>query len=185
MSLLSKLKSHHSKPMGNDEIYTEIFKTISDGNEKTMAEIGECLSGVKLYAKNHSEFYDEHNINTATGSEFALKWLGCVDILIKNGYAAEIKDDNDFDGFYEKIGSLKIVKKLNNLPAEDSIYLDYSLASWINQIDFCWSKSGLCMGGIDIGGDSSIVFVCTVEQLGKLSALADNAGRKICRAREL
>ena len=111
-----------------------------------------------------------------------LKWMGCIDIAIKNGFAVEVKDDNDFDGFYEKIGGLKFVQKRNNLPDEDSIYLDYSLSSWVKNIDFCWSKSGMCMGGIDLGDETFVIFPCTLEQITKLSSLAEKSGRKICRA---
>ena len=181
MGLFSKLKSHGGNS-DNDEIYTEIFRTITDNDCKAMEEISECISAVKIYANENPGFYDSHNVNTSTGGEYMLKWMGCIDIAIKNGFAVEVKDDNDFDGFYEKIGGLKFVQKRNNLPDEDSIYLDYSLSSWVKNIDFCWSKSGMCMGGIDLGDETFVIFPCTLEQITKLSSLAEKSGRKICRA---
>lgn len=190
MGLFSKLKNKNSKPMDNDSVYKEIFSMISDNDEKAMAEITECLEKPRLYARDNYDVFDTKGLVPTTVSDFKVKWLGCIQIMIKYGYAREFGAKIDFDDFYKQFGELKIVSERGIIPPEDEIYLDYEINSWISCIEHFWGKSGMCVGEFDINsilsddykGRSRTVFVCTVEQLEKLSRLADDAGRKIDRA---
>lgn len=185
MSIFSKLRSHKSVANSNDEIYKQIFTNISNSDEKVRAEIEKCLENIRLYSLKNSDKFEERGLDISKDSEYTLKWFGCIDILIDNGYAAEFDYKTDFEDFYDLLGKLKIVSQRGILPSEDDIYLDYEPNGWLSCIDSRWAKAGLCVGGIDIDSDSYVIFICTVEQLDKLSKLASESGRKICRAREL
>ena len=184
MGLFSKLKTK-PKAMTNDEIFENIFGGISNADEEVKAGIKSCLENIRLYCLKNPDGFDNRGLDVSKTPEFTLKWIGCVDILIKNGYAAEIDNSVDFKDFYAFFAGLKIVSQRSILPDENDIYLDYDPISWFNCIDRVWAKSGMCVGGIDIDSDSYVFFPCTVEQLAILSENADKAGRKICRAAAL
>lgn len=185
MGLFDKIKKKNSKAVDNDSVYREIFGIICDGDSDALEEMEKCLGSARLFAMENYEMFDRRGIVPSTASEFKIKWLGCVEIMIKHGYVREFDYKVDFEDFYEQFGSLKIVQARGILPADEEIYLDYEIGSWINCIDHCWGKSGMCVGGIDIDSDSYVVFVCTVEQLDKLSRLAESVGRKISKAGQM
>lgn len=185
MGLFKNLMSKKSGRPENDIIYEDIFSIIADNDEHAVSDLKYCIENPKLFAKKNEELYDARGINVDTAGEYQLKWIGCVEILLRYNFAKEFDWGVDFEDFYSAIGDINIVKNRNVLPNKDDIYLDYEITNWLSCLDNCWSKSGLCAGGIDIDSDSYVVFICTSEQLVKLGELAEKAGKKITYASKM
>ncbi len=185
--LRDKLMGKKAAPLNNDNnaAYKEIFTIIADHDEGVISEVLYCIDNPRIFSKKNDDLFDERGINGQTASEFKIKWIGCVEIMLRHGCAVEFDHNVSFDDFYEGFGKLKLVEQRGILPKDDDIYLDYELTNWVSCIDRIWAKSGLCVGCIDIDSDSYVLFVCTVEQLTKLSKLAEDVGRKITRAAEV
>lgn len=185
MGLFKKFKSKNNDGNNSDSICLSIFSAIADNDEHTVSDLKYCIENPKLFAKKNEELYDARGINYLTAPEYTIKWIGCVEILLRYNFAKEFDVSVDFDDFYADMGEIRIVKDKNILPPDDSIYLDYGIDKWLACIDHCWSKLGMCAGGIDINSDSYVVFVCTSEKLDELSKLAQKASKKICHASTL
>jgi hypothetical protein len=185
MGLLGKLKKGKNTLSENDMAYHTICSVITSDEPAAMEEVGECLTSGKLYATKHPEGFENRDVNTATASDFTLKWLGITDILIRRKFACEVSEDTSFDDFYDKFGALNTVRERGIMPGDDEIYLDYDIKSWLVCIDRKWQRLGMYVGAIDIGGESFVLFPCTAEQFSILKKQAEKAGRRIYRAAEV
>ena len=181
----NKIMAKKDAKVNFDEVYKEIFSIIADHHESIVEEVAYCIENPRIFAKKNDELFDARGVNSQTAAEFKIKWLGCVEIMLRHGCAVEFDHNVDFDTFYERFGELDVVKSRGVLPSDDDIYLDYGINNWFAAIDRCWMKSGLCVGAVDIDSDSYVVFVCTAEQLDQLGRLAEKVARRIVRAREL
>lgn len=162
-----------------------IFKTICGGEETSAKEIDSCTSSPREYAMENASQFAERGISADSADTNTLMWLGCVDILIKNAYAAELDFKCELEDLIFSLNEL-------NSPASENITLDEDehdpeadITVWLGEIDERLGERGLCVGGVDIDSDSYVVFLTDIQTLEKLKETANGIGYKIDRAKKL
>lgn len=164
------------------KIIADIFRTICGGKENTAAEIAECTSSpIEYAAKNAAQFF-ERGISPDDTYTDTLMWIGCVDILIKYKFAAELDFKCELEDLISELGKLT---SHNFTPKEYGLDPNAYITIWLGELDELLKERGLCIGGIDIDSDSYVVFLTDIQTLGKLKDTANIIGHKIDYAKNL
>ena len=186
MGLFDKFKQMQNNDSAeNSKMIAEIFRIICKGKESIDAEIAECTNSTKDYAEKNKVQFSERGISSDVADEDTLMWIGCVDILINNSYAAELDFSCEVEDLIFIIGKLESFSAENiTLDVKDFSYDDY-ITVWLDELDKKLTERGLCIGGIDIDSDSYVVFLTDINTLGKLKDSACSIGRRIDYAKNL
>lgn len=186
MGLFDKLKKKKSNDnVDNAKIIADIFRTICRGEKIAAAEIADCTSSPKEYAAKNATQFSERGISPDDTDTNTLMWIGCVNILIKNAYAAELDFSCELEDFIFNLGELTSLTSKNIMLDEDDFDSDADITDWLSELDEQLIGRRLCIGGIDIDSDSYVVFLTDIQTLGKLKDNANSVGHKIDYAKNL
>lgn len=180
-----KEASEATKPAGkNSQNLLEIMRIVSGGDENILKEADACLEDTAAYYEEHADAYDDRGM-TGDEPKSELQWIGCVDLLIQNGYACESDWSEEADEFAAQLSALKTAKAFNLAP--DSSLLDegQSVPLWCKTFDEKWQGAGVVIGAFDIDSDSYVLFLCKNKDLDTLKILADKLGHRIDDARKM
>ena len=184
MGLFDKFKKKKTNDSAdNADIIAKIFGTIC--KDTLTAEIAECTGAVKEYAAKYAEQYAERGISADTVDADTLMWIGCVDILINNSYAAELDFSCEPEDFVYALGELRTLAAENISLDENEFSSDEDITAWLGELDEQLKERGLCIGGIDIDSDSYVVFLTDIQTLEKLKDMAGSIGHRIDYAKNL
>lgn len=185
MGLFDKFKKKSS--VGNAEcakIAADIFKTICRGDENAVKEIDVCTSDPRGYAAKNAAQFAERGLSADTDTD-TLMWIGCVDILIKNAYAAEFDFKCELEDFIYGLNELDTHAFGDMTFEEDGLDDEEDITVWADALDERLKERRSCIGGVDIDSDSYVVFLTEIETLERLKETANGIGHKIDRAKKL
>lgn len=186
MGLFDKLKKKKSNDsMDNANIIADIFRTICGDKKIPADEIAECTSSPKEYAVKNEIQFSDRGISPDDTDTNTLMWIGCVNILIKNAYAAELDFKCELEDFIFNLGELTTLTSKNITLDENDFDADADITVWLSELDKQLAERKLCIGGIDIDSDSYVIFLTDVQTLEKLKYNANSAGHKIDYAKHL
>lgn len=181
-----KARSDDSADNGdNSAMIAEIFGTICKGKESILAEIAECTSSPKEYAVKNAAQFSERFISPDETDTDTLMWIGCVDILINNAYAAELDFSCELEELIFALSQLRSAAAEKISLDENDLSSDEDISVWLGELDEQLKERDLCIGGIDIDSDSYVVFLTDIGTLEKLKDNADSIGHRIDFAKNL
>lgn len=186
MGLFDRLKKK-SPDLNADRagIAADIFKTICGGNEKAAQEIDRCTSSPREYAEKNAAQLAERGLSPDDTDTDTLMWIGCVDILIENAYAAELDFKCESEDLIFALNGLRSLA-LRGIRFEEDVLDDSAdITAWLGTLDQRLGEYGLCIGGVDIDSDSYVVFLTDIETLERLKETANGIGHKIDRGKRL
>ena len=186
MGLFDKFKKNRSSDnKDNSKIIADIFRTIGRENEAIAAEISECTNSPKQYAIKNSTQFSERGISHNDADPDTLMWIGCVDILINNSYAAELDFSCELEDLIFNLGKLKTITAENIILDEKDFSSDEDIILWLSQLDEQLKEQNLCIGGIDIDSDSYVIFLTDIRTFKTIKDSADSIGHRIDYAKNL
>ncbi|SFB68072.1 DUF6630 family protein [Ruminococcus albus] len=186
MGLIDKFKKKTANDSAdNSKIIAEIFRTICKDKENIAAQIAECTSSPKDYAVKNAAPYSERGISPDDTDTDTLMWIGCVDILINNAYAAELDFSCELEDLIFNLGKLDSVADENVNFDENDLSADDDITIWLDKLDEQLKDRKLCIGGIDIDSDSYVIFLTDIQTLEKLKDSAGSIGHRIDFAKNL
>lgn len=162
----------------------EIAELLMYHDEAAIAEANKCIFNLAEYLDEYADAYNERSLDKNSGKD-KLKWIGVVDCLIRNNFAAELDYKCEKAEFLAAVKKLKGTEKLRLTftPAMANALLDSgNISEWCGQLDSAWSEKGVCIGAIDIDSDSYVIFPVNVEKLNKISSLANSIKHRITYA---
>lgn len=179
MGFFDRFKKCDEPQLSENEALKEIFTAISENNSAVTEEVARCLDEPRKFAEEHASDFAERCVNIEKAENSELKWLGCVDILIGNGYAQECDYSCELADLIFSVNGLKSVKALGMEFSEDDFDEDEDITAWCKQIGSKSSESGICIGALDIDSDSYVIFAADPEKLERLKLLGKSAGQRI------
>lgn len=156
----------------------EIAMAVSYGNEDVIREISNCISDTKRYFNANREQYEERSIKESDNLD-EIKWIGLVNILIKNNYVCERDWKDDKDNFIYFVQNLAGIKTNNICINPDWLSENDSIAEWCPVLDDEWKSQGMCMAAFDIGSDSYVLFPYRTADLKQIKEYATQIGQRI------
>lgn len=182
MGFFDKFKKKPESPkLPENEAFYEIFSFISEKDPAVSAETDRCLTEPKSFAKSHENDFIERCVHIDKAEDNELKWLGCTDILIRNGYACELDYSCELSDFIFSVNGLKALKTNGIELCEEDFDESGDITQWLAQnreLQAC----GMCFGAVDIDSDSYVIFAVKSEKLEKLKELAKISGHHIDHA---
>lgn len=173
-----------------EHVFLKIMECVTDGNQKLMEEMENCISNTEDYYKKHLDEFEERGMGEIEVEEEGIEedeiqWIAMVDILEKGGYVAECDWCVSKEDFLYSVENLNKVKS-KDLKIEDSwLEYDQNITEWLEIIDEKWGKEGMAMFAFDIDSDSYVLFPCKTEKLEQLKEWAEEAGYRIAYGKEM
>lgn len=170
---------------------------ISHNDEEILKDISACICETKKYFKEHREYEWRGMENFDDYEESEVRWIGMVDVLFEGNYVYECdyKYKEELEDFLIQLGGLngsfyilerRNGRRYNTLPLEEDWFDEEDdISTWCAIIDEKWAEYQMCVGGIDIGRDSYVIFPCALDSLAKLQKYAEQSGYSIDYARNL
>ncbi|MBR3629789.1 MAG: hypothetical protein IKN55_04865 [Oscillospiraceae bacterium] len=153
-------------------VYEEILKLI--GGIPAVEAFSYALDSPQGWYHEHSAAYEARGIPFFSGIG-RLLWVGMTDLLLSGGCLVELEHKA---GLAEFLGAVRHIAE--DLPVEEAWFREeHSLPRWCAMLDRKWWDTGCCMGAIDIGSDSYVLFITTRVTLGRLRDLAKELGECI------
>lgn len=186
MGLFDKLKKRNSdESPDSGKVIADIFRVICGDEETVTTEIDLCVNSPKNYALKNEKQFVGRGLSADDTDADTLMWIGCVDILIKNAYAAELDFSCEIGDFIFGLNELVKLTSENIILEEDDFDAGADITVWLDELDERLKERGLCIGGVDIDSDSYVVFMIDIKTLGRLKANANSIGHKIDCAKNL
>ena len=159
-------------------VYEEILRLI--GGEPAVEAFRYALDSPQGWYHEHTAAYEARGIPFFSGMG-RLLWIGMTDLLLSGGCLVELPRKTDLAEF---LAAMRHIAE--DLPVEDDWFREeHALPRWCAMLDRKWWDAGCCVGSIDIGSDSYVLFITTRIALGRLRELAKQLGECIDLAKLL
>lgn len=158
------------------DMYKRLWSHITNNAENL--EVEECINKPREYACNNQEIYVDRGIDWESTTEKRLRWIGLVNIALRNNFAFEIDYNETLDEFIANVEKLGFTGNFDNLNAEEDVQV------WVKQLDREWKKKKECFYMIDIDSDSYVLFIGNLKNDNYFKYVGKQLGEEIKRVVE-
>lgn len=178
MKLLDMFKKEKSEDLHFENELLEIVRIVSFNDKEVLEQAKACVENTDIFYQTHKESYENRGIDEYENIP-DLQWIGCIDLLIENGYAFEFDWKEDKEEYLYGMDQLKAMNQFSLQLKDEWFDEEQELPTMFEITNEKWKKRDCVVGQLDIGGDCYIVFICQRKALSELSALADKIGQSI------
>ena len=167
-----------------DNALLEIVRIVSFNDADTLKYAQDCIDHTIEYYEKHTVGFEERGISGEEEISF-LQWIGCIDLLINNGYVCESDWKEEKDVFIGQISALRGMDLLSLKIDGEWLDGEQSVPEWCEKLDDKWKKSDAAIAAFDIDSDSYLMFLCKEADMEMLMALAEDFGYRIDHAKNM
>lgn len=144
-------------------------------------EVTKCVYYTQEYLLEHKEqYYDRGLLADDEEDDIGTLWLcGFVDILSEYQYVCELDWKTELEDFIYSVASLKGVLARGLSMDSQWSSEEEDISQWCKVLLEKWGRSDLCFAGIDMEGDSYVIFPYDTTKLPALKRCAQKAGFRI------
>ena len=159
----------------------EIAKIISHHDGKVIKEMEEMIADpISYYCDDDLSEFEKKWIREQKIDDETI-WIGMAMCLARNNYVCELDWKGELVDFIGSMNNLNYDTKFDQEVLDE----DGDVSQWCEELDKTLQAENKCIGCIDIGSDSYVMFICEKSVLEHLRELARSIGHTITYASQM